>query len=1000
MKKFTKLTGSLLLLGAIAFSVNYFVAPKIATTTTSFEENLKNHPGYEAYLKSLEDRDERKKKKNLAKGMKQYLFDMRVNQNTGRFDAADVIAVRQAIFNSRMNNSNQRATGVNLTWEEMGPDNVGGRCRAIMIDKDNPNKMFAGSVSGGLFQSNNAGLSWEPHPFNKQPYYPGISSIKQAPNGDIYIGTGEGFGFSYTGVTVPSFSAPTFIGSGMFKSTDGGATFSLLTSTQPTANVNNDAWSIISEIAIDPNNANRVYAATLKGLKISNDGGATWGDASGLLPVDFDRESKDVETSANGTVHAVINNKYYRSTDGFQFSNMMGVNGFPTSPIGRAEIAVSPTDPNYVYALIAQGEATKGVYKSTDGGDSWELMIAGDASTFNPLGGQGSWNNTIGVDPGNKDRIVLAGQLEVWSYSPQFGWNLIAFWQSDAPTNPYYVHADNHAIVFNPQDPNVLYIGNDGGVYQSLNASTRFPTFLMRNKGFNATQFYGIGSSLDGRVIGGSQDNGTQYIPLTLNTRKSAVEVQGGDGGKSEISKINPLAMFASIYGGQVNRSSNGGGSFGCFFDDRIDPNSDCNTNSQFFLPEYTLWEKLEDNSATYPDVEQTFGNTTVITKTKRTDRTEKAIIFMENAGRLWFTPDALDFSGQARWFWISAGGAVSKIRATEDGTVYYGTTTSQVFRAHGFNEKYKQDGFNVVVSNDTVVNGTDTTVTIAADTVYRNIPDYPVNSLLANWNWGGATDNTYQGITNRRIGDSGDFGNNRYVTGIGVDPNNKENVVITLGNYGNANYVFKATDAFSNNNPTFTSIQSDLPRFPVYDAVIDYYNPNNIILGTDVGIWTSADAGASWHYSESEFTHVPVIQLRQDLLYKDGCYVIYAGTHGRGIFRTFSPDHPGDEVCNKTAGLVSNVANKTITSFSANFYPNPVNNKATLEINTNKETNINVVLVDLLGRVYDKVSANQKIFKGTSQLSLDFTAIPSGNYLLSVKTKEQTITKNVVVFK
>src|SRR5690606_33059536 len=135
---------------------------------------------------------------------------------------------------------------------------------------------------------------------------------------------------------------------------------------------------------------------------------------------------------------------------------------------------------------------------------------------------------------------------------------------------------------------------------------------------------------------------------------------------------------FASIYGGQVNRSSNGGGSFGCFYDDRIDPNSDCNTNSQFFLPEYTLWEKLEDNSATYPDVEQTIGNTTVITKTKRTDRTEKAIIFMENAGRLWFTPDALDFSGQARWFWISAGGAVSKIRATEDGTVYYGTTNSQ----------------------------------------------------------------------------------------------------------------------------------------------------------------------------------------------------------------------------------------------------------------------------------------------------------------------------------
>jgi hypothetical protein len=1000
MNKFTKLSAGLLFLGAMAFTTNHFVFSKFKKSTPTVEENLKQHPGYKDYLESLEDREERKKKKALAKGMKQYLFDMRVNQNTGRFDAADVLAVREEIFNRRTNNT-RSSRGVNLNWEELGPDNVGGRCRAILIDKDNPLKMFAGGVSGGLFQSNNGGLSWEPHPFNKQPYYTGISAIKQAPNGDIYIATGEGFGFSYNGVTVPSFSAPTFIGSGVFKSTDGGQNFILLNSTKPNSNVNNDTWSITSELAIDPSNSNRVYAATFKGLKISSDGGTTWGDPSGLLPADFDREAQDVETSVSGVVHTVINRKYYRSTDGLQFFNMMGVNGFPSGANGRIEIAVSPTDANYVYALVAQGETTRGVYKSTDAGDSWELMIAGDPNTFDPLGGQGGWNNTIAVDPANKERIVLAGQLEVWSFSPQFGWNLIAFWQADIPSNPYYVHADNHEIIFSQSDPNNLYIGNDGGIFQTLNAQARFPRFLARNKGFNVTQFYGIGSSLDGKTLGGTQDNGTQYINLAQNTTKSAVQVKGGDGGKSEISSINPLAMFASIYGGQIERSSNGGASFGCFFDLRIDPDANCNTASGFFLPEYILWENLQDNSVTYPDDIVDNGNVRVVTKTKKTDKIEKSIIFFENGGRLWFTPDALNFSGEPRWFSIPVGSAVSTIEASEDGTIYYGTTSSQVFRVDGFLQKYKQDGTNVVTKRDTTVNGSDTVITVNIDTIIKNVPDYPANSTTANWSWTSTNTITYQGLTNKRIADSGDFGNNRYVTGIAIDQNNKERVIVTLGNYGNNNYVYYASDAFSNDNPTFTSLQNDLPKFPVYDAVIDFYNGNTFILGTDVGIWTSADAGATWTYSESEFTHVPVLELRQDKLYKDGCYVIYAGTHGRGMFRTFSPNHPGESVCTKQAGIVSSVNNiNIVTEVSANFYPNPVKNNAYLEINVNKESSLNVTLIDLLGRTYDKVQLNQKIYKGSSKISLDFTSIPSGSYLLNIKAGDKSITKNVIVFK
>jgi hypothetical protein len=1005
MRNIFKISIALIVLTALTFGFNHYytsLLKKNSRSAVNSEMRKSEHPAYDLYLKNMEIRKNRKNsnKEQRAKEMIEFLTQLRANQNTGVLDLNDVFAVRKQIdiIMNGSQNSRSRAA-VNLQWEEMGPDNVGGRCRSIMIDKDNPLKMLAGSVSGGLFQSNNGGLSWEPHPFNFQPNYTGVAAVKQASNGVIYLATGESFGYSYQGYGTPPFSAPSVIGNGIFKSTDGGLTFTQISSTVPAPNNQNEAWAVISELAVDPNNPNRIFAATQKGLKVSDNGGDTWNDVTGLLTSDLNREAWDVEVGTDGLVHACINNKYYRSFNGLVFQNQMGVNNFPTSSgVGRIELALSPSDPNYLYALIATtGGATNGVYKSTDGGESWELMIAGDASTFNPLGGQGSWNNTIAVDPSDKDRIFLAGQLEVWSYAPNQGWNIIAFWQSDAPSNPYYVHADNHEIVFRQNDPNVMYVGNDGGIYQTSNAQNRFPTFLMRNKGFNATQFYGMGASLAGEVIGGSQDNGTQYINLKGNTSKSAREVKGGDGGPCEISRINPLAMFATSYSGNLERSSNGGASFGCFFDDRIDGSSNCNAGSvNFFLTRFALWEKSEDSSITYPDDVVVNGNVTVTTKTRRVKKVDKSILLVSAGGNIWVCPDALNFSDQARFFPIPTSAAPYAIATADDGTVYIGNTNSQVYRIDGLAKKYRLDNIRVEESFDTVVNGALTEVTHAIDTIYKIVPDYPLNSNTTNWNWPNVDD--YKGLTRKLIGNNTDFGGGRWVSGIGIDPNDKERIVVTLSQYGNNNYVFIATDAASNNNPVFTNIQNNLPKFPVFGAVIDYYNPNNIILGTDVGVWTSTDGGASWDV-DPNFPHVPVFHIRQDRLYRDECRVIYVGTHGRGIFRAFSPDFSGS--CEKTPGLVSVGKNPVITDLlTAEFYPNPVRDKAVLELKTSKETNLNITMIDLLGRTYSVANRNQKLAKGKTAINFDFTSIPSGNYIMSVKTKEKSITKNIVVIK
>jgi hypothetical protein len=184
-----------------------------------------------------------------------------------------------------------------------------------------------------------------------------------------------------------------------------------------------------------------------------------------------------------------------------------------------------------------------------------------------------------------------------------------------------------------------------------------------------------------------------------------------------------------------------------------------------------------------------------------------------------------------------------------------------------------------------------------------------------------------------------------------------------------------------------------------VYDVEIDYYNPNNIVLGTDVGVWTSSDGGSSWNY-DANFTHVPVFQIRQDRLYNDGCRVFYAGTHGRGIFRAFSPDFPGN--CEKTPGLATGIKNIPLVTdlLTANFYPNPTGKHAFLELNTSKETHLSVLMVDVLGRSYNAAARKQKLQKGTTTLEFDFTSVPSGNYLMSIKTNDKSITKNVVVIK
>ncbi len=939
----------------------------------SEEERLMQSPAYrlaqESEAKGIKKEEEKGIKPAIA-----YLGAMVANEVTGKVELADVHRARQQMYQQR-SGANARAGAIGLVWEDQGPDNVGGRTRGFMIDKNNPSHIITGGVSGGLFYSNDEGLSWQPHPANDNMGHLGISTIRQASNGDIYVGTGESFAVSY-GIPV-NFGAPGFVGEGIYKSTDGGITFNHLTSTLPAANTDADTWSFVNEIAIDPNNPQKVYAATNGGLKISTDGGNTWTDPTGIAtPVNA--SSNEVVVTSNGTVLMEANSKYYRSTDGLSFTNLTGTGGFVSSNIGRIEFAVSPQDGNYIYTVISElsgppgeGPGLRAILRSTDGGSNWSPIINSNSQTFNVLGDQGFWNIALGVDPLNKDRIFVGGQLQLWSYESG-GWNQVAYWQPDDADEPYYVHADMHGVFFHPTKNNIMFVVSDGGIFKTLNSTQQFPTFTMRNKGYTVTQFYGAAASDGGYVMGGSQDNGTQLIDLDGNTRRAALEVAGGDGGDCEFS-INPQAVFASTYEARTYRSSNGGGenSFSGFYDNNCDRDLDgsIDQGALFLLPTF-LWE--QNNS----DTVIAAGDTTIIEDIR-------SVYFVGASTKLWFTPDALNFSSQPYWYEVEASGTVSEIEVSPDGMIFFGTTSGNLYRVEGLAGKYVIDTTIVLSPTKRIVKyGT----------------DFPKPSRLTVENPGGwdfpANVNSYKGLTRQTI--ARPWSNSRYLTGIGVDPTNNNSLVVTLGNYSSTptNYVYYTSNATSA-TPAWTSIQNNLPQMPVFDAVIDYYNPNNIILGTELGMWASSNLGLSWTEENTGMASVPVFKVFQRKLYDADCMVLYVGTHGRGIFRSTTLTKSS---CNLVSGIRENQPASPVSRME--IYPNPISDKAFLEFEVkNVNASVNLVIVDLLGRMH----RNEKLANlrpGANKIEVPFDDIAAGVYMVTLRSGKSTETKRVFVTK
>jgi len=931
-----------------------------------------------------------------------YLAALRSNQISGVISPGDLKRLNSELQSF----GNNRGSG-DSEWSQIGPDNFGGRTRTILFDNTDQtaNTLFAGAVSGGIWKSTNLGITWVK--VNQSTSCLNVVTMVQTPNGDIYAGTGEGFNAQdYSNLDDMGYSSG-FMGQGIFKSTDG-ENFSLLSTATPDFNDMESDWAFVNKLAADKNSG-RVYAATNTGVKYSDDGGQNWNTAVDTAGNMLNLNSTDVEVASDGMVITVVNNLCYLSTSGNANQFILRSTGdsisLPATGVGRIEFAIAPSDPNVVYASVINTiGSTLNIYRSDDQGLTWRIILPG-TPTINIYGGAGVYANTLTVFPTDPDRILVGG-VNLWQGTKlqatgYFEWQEISQYFSN-PYDPTYLHYYQHAYVFRPGYPTNFYCGTDGGVYKGVYSQGAY-TFSSLNRGYVTTQFYsGALSGIEGYVMGGSQSNGTIIITGEGNTPQEGAGVLGGIGvgGSCAISLIKPGVIVVTTNAGNILRSDDYGDNYSS--PDQF-PGGGI-TNPQAFITPIALWENFNNensrDSVMYYARENIPGGTKIQVRSNNSGQpfyyTTPADVDLNNgdsilvkdivssrlfvavANSVYMTSDLHQFDQTPTWYAIANSttgftGTPNAIAYSADANqVFVGTLSGKLYRISNLALAYNFDRADV--SSPSCI--------VAIQQMQLLVP--------------GTEDPVTQAITS-----------------IAIDPTNSNNVAVTLGNYGNDNYIFYSENALDQ-FPTFSTKQGNLPHMPIYSSLVEMTNTNLVVLGTEHGIFMTEnikDSSPTWTKFQDGMQSVPVFQLSQQIVSQPHMTVklvngneityieypgtnnfgdIYAATYGRGIFMNNYFNRVGidENVFEETSSLVN----------SLKFYPNPVNSgtQATIEVEVNKNCQGTLRLYDLSGKML--IDQKTHFQSGNNSLKIGFENFGTGTYLLQTIIGKETYSNKIVI--
>lgn len=942
-----------------------------------------------------------------ANGYLEWLHNIKVNQHTQTIEPEHLAKANDGLKQLMSKSGNHQ----DFNWKERGPNNIGGRTRAILIDKNNPNTIWAGAVSGGIWKSVSGGQYWEKVDYSVTSGFTptSVTTIAQSADGKIFFGTGEAFTkfFGTGGNDNQHFvginqATPLIKGGGIFK--QDGSTFVRLSATAPE---NSSDFLGVRRVVAHPTNANILYAATTTGVWQTLDGGTTWTKA-----IDEPGQSWDVAIGSDGTVIANVATKTYRKlsseSDFIVISGLIAENKL-TEIQGRYVYDFYIGDPNFVFASIADATGElQGVYRSQDKGTTWHQVGFGYSDEFKPFGTnkQGIYDQALkSVSPYQ----VFLGGIDLWLGSgvegaEVFEWNKVSYW-SYPETHPLYIHADIHTIELSPNGTE-MFIGTDGGIFKSSQSG-----FRALNTYYNVTQFYKADINNAGHIIGGTQDNGTIMMKFDLpgSQEQYGRKILGGDGMDCLFSRLSDnVFLVESQYGG-MQKTNDSGENLTYFWSSFMTSAHGWDatlfqwpSRSAAWVAPMALWESDDysyiridtakimalrhyDDSTTYliesanipgqymwwntGDRSYEMGDTL-----KYPDPYQATLLF-GMGDRIWFTRKGLQRASLGRFDWwdifdkkkveglgtlITPARFVSVV-FSPDGDIAYGATEPD----------HQGNACIYRISN-------------------LHACTKPSDASFGAFSSIGATPRITQVQTLGKIA-------GRQITDLAIDPKEPEVLIVTMGQYGNDVHVYVARHAatttsnvFANN---FVSIQGDLPLTPVYTACINK-NPDirgQLLVGTDLGVFVTDNylaTNVTWQEGNSGLGHYPVFDIRQTYnerrrtgQYRMGTFVV--ATHGRGIFI--------DTVHRFTlVGLEDQIIGGNPTVNDANLtvkvYPNPATDVAYANISVNKRAVVEIFVYDLNGKlVYSDKTA--KLEAGAHTIELPVSDLNMGTYLVQCIT-------------
>lgn len=439
------------------------------------------------------------------------------------------------------------------TWQLKGPLNVGGRVTDVIGDPASASKFYVGAASGGVWKTTDGGATFAPI-FDGQGSL-GIGALAIDPhNSDIlYVGTGE---------SNPGAGSTTYPGDGVWKTSDGGATWQHL---------GLDPTLAIGRIVVDPQNSSNVFVAALgslytrtvdRGVYRSQDAGLTWtkvlfvSDSAGAVDLAIDPVDPRRVFAAtwermrvpSQRIYGGLGSGLWRSLDGGTTWTRLA-SGLPaaSTPESRIGVAIAPSAHLTVYAIFSRmsDQALDGVFRSTDGGDTWTRQSATNLSGI--IGAQGFWSGRLFVHPTNPS--------EVWADGVGLARSTNA---AGSFTSVAGLHADHHAQWFFPASPATILKGNDGGLYRSTNGGTSWTHFA----NLPISQFYTVEAhpAQPAELYGGMQDNGVKRT--VTGGLSDWSDVIGGDGLEVHVDPRSTQVIYAESQFGALSRSTNGGTTF------------------------------------------------------------------------------------------------------------------------------------------------------------------------------------------------------------------------------------------------------------------------------------------------------------------------------------------------------------------------------------------------------------------------------------------------------